>query len=640
MSLLTAVGLHVQVGHQVLFRELGCTIEPGQRIGLVGRNGTGKTTLLKVISGEREPDSGKVELRRGARVGLLRQDPEFMAGDTVQSAAARAFAPLIEAIASLEAVFDAMGDASQEQLESLFAKQERLEDHIEALGGRAWEHRVDEALAGVGLGDRMHQPVEGLSGGERGRLGLATLLLENPDVLLLDEPTNHLDIAGREWLENFLTETYRGAVLVVSHDRALLDRLVGTIVELDRGQLEVYPGNYSDFRLERVERRKTLIRTWEKQQDRIRHEQSFIDRYKAGQRARQAKGRASRLERMIEDEGLEKPLELDVVDLDLPNPPRSGDLVLRAEELCVERGGRELVTGLDLELRRGDRLGIVGANGTGKTSLIATLLEETPPASGVLHIGSRLKTAWFRQRHEALDPSLVLWRHLQDTLSEGRGREITEQEARNLAGAFLFSGTTQDKCVGDLSGGERSRLVLAGLLATAPNLLVLDEPTNHLDIPTAERLEQMLDPDAGWEGTMVLVSHDRALLDQVCTRLLILHPDGQHELFDGTWSAWRSRQATVASASQRKTAKKERDANTSRKVLGGPKNPHSHLSLDQLESKVMALEEQLAAADQALGEPEVWSDPEKLKSLQAERTSLEEELGPLSEEWERRASGS
>ncbi len=640
MSLLTAVGLHVQVGHQVLFRELGCTIEPGQRIGLVGRNGTGKTTLLKVISGEREPDSGKVELRRGARVGLLRQDPEFMAGDTVQSAAARAFAPLIEAIASLEAVFDAMGDASQEQLESLFAKQERLEDHIEALGGRAWEHRVDEALAGVGLGDRMHQPVEGLSGGERGRLGLATLLLENPDVLLLDEPTNHLDIAGREWLENFLTETYRGAVLVVSHDRALLDRLVGTIVELDRGQLEVYPGNYSDFRLERVERRKTLIRTWEKQQDRIRHEQLFIDRYKAGQRARQAKGRASRLERMIEDEGLEKPLELDVVDLDLPTPPRSGDLVLRAEELCVERGGRELVTGLDLELRRGDRLGIVGANGTGKTSLIATLLEETPPASGVLHIGSRLKTAWFRQRHEALDPSLVLWRHLQDTLSEGRGREITEQEARNLAGAFLFSGTTQDKCVGDLSGGERSRLVLAGLLATAPNLLVLDEPTNHLDIPTAERLEQMLDPDAGWEGTMVLVSHDRALLDQVCTRLLILHPDGQHELFDGTWSAWRSRQATVASASQRKTAKKERDANTSRKVLGGPKNPHSHLPLDQLESKVMALEEQLAAADQALGEPEVWSDPEKLKSLQAERTSLEEELGPLSEEWERRASGS
>ena len=249
MSLLTAVGLHVQVGHQVLFRDLGCTIEPGQRIGLVGRNGTGKTTFLKVISGEREPDSGKVELRRGARVGLLRQDPEFMAGDTVRTAAARAFGPLIEAIASLEAVFDAMGEASQDELESLFAKQGRLEDQIEALGGRAWEHRVDEALAGVGLGDRMHQPVEGLSGGERGRLGLATLLLENPDVLLLDEPTNHLDIAGREWLENFLSETFRGAVLVVSHDRALLDRLVGTIVELDRGQLGGVPRQL--FRLPR-----------------------------------------------------------------------------------------------------------------------------------------------------------------------------------------------------------------------------------------------------------------------------------------------------------------------------------------------------------------------------------------------------
>lgn len=638
MSLLTAVGLHVQVGHQVLFRDLGCTIEPGQRIGLVGRNGTGKTTFLKVISGEREPDSGKVELRRGARVGLLRQDPEFMAGDTVRTAAARAFGPLIEAIASLEAVFDAMGEASQDELESLFAKQGRLEDQIEALGGRAWEHRVDEALAGVGLGDRMQQPVEGLSGGERGRLGLATLLLENPDVLLLDEPTNHLDIAGREWLENFLSETFRGAVLVVSHDRALLDRLVGTIVELDRGQLEVYPGNYSDFRVERVERRKTLIRTWEKQQDRIRHEQSFIDRYKAGQRARQAKGRASRLERMIEDEGLEKPLELDVVDLDLPNPPRSGDLVLRTEQLCVQRGDRVLISGLDLELRRGDRLGIVGPNGTGKTSLIATLLEETPASAGRLQIGSRLKTAWFRQRHEALDPSLVLWRHLQDTLSEGRGRDITEQEARNLAGAFLFSGTTQDKCVGDLSGGERSRLVLAGLLATAPNMLVLDEPTNHLDIPTAERLEQMLDPDAGWEGTMVLVSHDRALLDQVCTRLLILHPDGQHELFDGAWSAWRSRQVVSGAEPENKAGKTERSPSASRKAPTGPKNPHSHLSLEQLESKVMDLEEQLATVDLALGEPEVWSDPEKLKSLQDERTSIENELGPLSQEWERRAS--
>jgi ATP-binding cassette subfamily F protein 3 len=237
-----------------------------------------------------------------------------------------------------------------------------------------------------------------------------------------------------------------------------------------------------------------------------------------------------------------------------------------------------------------------------------------------------------------LDPSLVLWRHLQDTLSEGRGRDITEQEARNLAGAFLFSGTTQDKCVGDLSGGERSRLVLAGLLATAPNMLVLDEPTNHLDIPTAERLEQMLDPDAGWEGTMVLVSHDRALLDQVCTRLLILHPDGQHELFDGAWSAWRSRQVISEAEPEKKAGKTERSAPASRKASTGPKSPHSHLSLEQLESKVMDLEEQLANVDLALGEPEVWSDSEKLKSLQDERTSIEEELGPLSQEWERRAS--
>ena len=400
MSLLTAVGLHVQVGHQVLFRDLGCTIEPGQRIGLVGRNGTGKTTFLKVISGEREPDSGKVELRLGTRVGLLRQDPEFMAGDTVRTAAARAFGPLIEAIASLEAVFDAMGEASQDELGPCLPNKVDLKiksKHWEDI----WEHRVDEAAQlGLALATECISPWRACPEVNEGDWGWPRCCWKILMFFCSTNPPTTWTSRVKEWLENFLSETFRSAVLVVSHDRALLDRLVGTIVELDRGQLEVYPGNYSDFRVERVERRKTLIRTWEKQQDRIRHEQSFIDRYKAGQRARQAKGRASRLERMIEDEGLEKPLELDVVDLDLPNPPRSGDLVLRTEQLCVQRGDRVLISGLDLELRRGDRLGIVGPNGTGKTSLIATLLEETPASAGRLQIGSRLKTAWFRQRHE------------------------------------------------------------------------------------------------------------------------------------------------------------------------------------------------------------------------------------------------
>ena len=237
MSLLTAVGLHVQVGHQVLFRDLGFTIEPGQRIGLVGRNGTGKTTLLKVISGEREPDSGKVEFRRGTRIGLLRQDPVFNAGDTVRTAAAKAFGPLIEAIAELESVFDAMGEAAEDQLESLFSKQGQLEDRIEAMGGRAWEHRVDEALAGVGLGGRMQQPIEGLSGGERGRLGLAKLLLENPDVLLLDEPTNHLDI--RHQLE--ILELIKGLPLTIVtslHDLNMAADICDEVLILKDGHLK------------------------------------------------------------------------------------------------------------------------------------------------------------------------------------------------------------------------------------------------------------------------------------------------------------------------------------------------------------------------------------------------------------------
>lgn len=648
MPLLTLANVTHCYGTNIVLDGVTMSIDPREKVGLVGRNGCGKTTLLRIILGDLPPDSGAIQLAKNARVAYLSQDPEIDPEETLRGAAEVAFENLHRLHAELNRLFDRMADATGPALDGLLRRQADLEARIEAAGGYAIDHRIDATLHGLGFSDgQFSQQASALSGGEKGRLGLARLLLEAPDLLLLDEPTNHLDIDGREWLESFLAEEYGGAVLVVSHDRWLLDRVVDRIIEIERGAIRQYPGNYAKFVELRRERALTESRVYEKQRDHIRAEETFIARYKAGQRARQARGRQAKLDRFKRDQLVEKPTELDVMKLKLPRAERSGDLVIVAEGLTKRYDGRAIFDQVDLRLERGARVGVIGPNGAGKTTLVRCLLGEVEPDQGSVRRGSRVSIGYYRQLHDHLDLSLSVWQYVQSVLlAERPDHSAPEQRARDLAGAFLFSGDEQDKTLGELSGGERSRAVLAGLVGSGHNLLVLDEPTNHLDIPSAERLEQALTRDGGYEGTLLLITHDRALLETTCDRLLILDNSSAVTIFFGTYSEWkrgcdqehRGRVPDAEAAPVKvESAKARRRAAAERRAAQPAVAPVAALNQTKLEQRIEEIESRISEIDRNMVDPEVYTDGEKCRALQRERAALVAELEPIEFEWSRRA---
>jgi ATP-binding cassette subfamily F protein 3 len=646
MSLLTLANVRHAYGSQVVLDGATVSIDPGEKVGLVGRNGSGKTTLMNVMLGALEPDRGTVQLQRSARVGYLSQDPDLEPDDTLRDAAERAFAQLHDLHVAIHDVYEQLASASGGEMQRLLRKQARLEAEIEAAGGYAIDHKIDAMLHGLGLNDAQFAlKVRDLSGGQKGRLGLARLLLESPDLLLLDEPTNHLDIAGRRWLEEFLADEYGGAVIVVSHDRWLLDRVVNRIIEVEAGAIREYPGNYHKYVELRRERQLTQSRVREKQLDRIRQEEQFIARYKSGQRAKQARGRQSRLDRFKREELVERPIEMDVMRLQLPKAPRSGEMVIDARGLSKRYEDLVLFDDFDLTVYRGDRIGIIGPNGVGKTTLVRCLLGELAPGTGTVRLGSRLSIGYYRQLQEHLDLSLTVWQYLQSVIVSLDGQaKASEQQARDLAGAFLFSGLEQDKALGDLSGGERSRAVLAGLVAGAHNVLVLDEPTNHLDIPSAERVEQALSVEGGYEGTLLLITHDRALLQATCGKLLVFDGEGGLRLFQGTYADWQCRQDRAAEESRRGKRQEEARPAKPPAPLPAPRrddrtveDPLARLRLADLEERIERLEQRIREIDEAMVDPAVYTDGERCRALRIERDSVVAELEPLEAEWARRA---
>ncbi len=661
MPILTATNISHHYGERAILSGVSLTIEPTDRIGIVGRNGAGKTTLMKALTGELKPDSGSVALQRGARAGYLTQDHSLDPDETLRQSAEGAFAALHAVHKELDAVFEQMATAQGAELDKLLKLQVQLETRMESLGGYAVEHRIEETLHGLGFTDAQFEiKVRNLSGGQKGRLALARLLLESPDVLLLDEPTNHLDIDGRLWLEQFLRDDYRGAVVMISHDRYLLDNVVTRIIEVERCRLIDYPGNYEQFRALRAERRMVMHRAYEAQQDKIRKEEAYIRRYKAGQRAKQAKGRETRLEREKRDHLLERPMELATLRLELPKADRAGDIVVSARGISkayTNKDGQEktLFRNLDLIINRGERWGIIGPNGAGKTTLVKCLLSQLAADAGSAKIGANVKIGYYHQTHEHVAADVPVWKYLQDViLKEAPQAAMSEQAARNLAGAFLFSGDEQERLMGFLSGGERSRAVLAGLLASAKNVLVLDEPTNHLDIPSAERLEEALaipdeESDLGFDGTLILISHDRALIDATCDHLLVLDGHGGARAFLGGYTEWheketarrREEQRAVAEKAARREAEEKKRAAASKPRENRPSAPSSNalarLKTEQLESRIEKLETRLKAIDAELLDPAVWRDHARSAALGAERTALREELEPLEFEWARRA---
>jgi len=607
---------------------------------------------MKVLCGLQKPDAGFVTLQKGSKVGYLKQDPTLDPEETLKMAAEEAFEELHRLHAELNGVYESMADPAAD-VDMLLRQQAELETKIEAAGGYVIEHKIEEVLHGLGFTDQQFElKVKNLSGGQKGRLALAKLLLESPDILLLDEPTNHLDIEGRIWLENFLKNDYRGAVVLVSHDRYLLDNVVTKIVEVEQARLIDYPGNYAKFRELRAERREVMLRAFETQQGKFKKEEEYIRRFKAGQRARQAMGREKKLDREKLENTLVRPMELDAFTIQLPKAERSGDIVASGRGLTKQYESEDgtvktLFEELDLSIERGERWGIIGPNGAGKTTLVRTLLGEITPDAGVARMGSNVKIGYYKQTHEGLPSDVSVYRYIQGViLKEAPRAAMSEQAARDLAGAFLFSGDEQEKELGVLSGGERSRAVLAGLLASAKNLLVLDEPTNHLDIQSAERLEEALSADGGYEGSLILISHDRALIDATCDHLIVLDGHGKSEAFLGSYTEWRRREDQRLKAAAKQTAgtkqrveqKPAKVAERTPEVKRAPADDKvAKIKTDQLEVKIEKIETRLREIDAAMGNPDFWRDTQKMNSLAAERQKLNAEKEPLEFEWSRRA---
>jgi ATP-binding cassette, subfamily F, member 3 len=508
-TVLTVNNLAKFFGPDEIFRDVSFQVADREHVALVGVNGAGKSTLLRIIAGVDAASEGEIAVARGARVAVLAQEPRFESQRTVRQEAQLAFDEALTALARMRELEHAMQSASGEALDQLFVEYERLSLHFEVAGGFDVEHRTDEVLMGLGFSsEQMDEPVRTLSGGQKTRIALAKALLADPDLLLLDEPTNHLDLGMLDWLEGFLG-SWRGAFLVVSHDRYFLDRVTSRTLDLSFGRLEDYPAPYGRYLLLRAERRARQLQEYEEQRELIERTEEFIRRYKAGQRSREAKGRQTRLDRL---ERLDRPQEHAALTLRVQPTVRSGRDVLTSSPLRVgysgSHGERFLVSTPELRVERGDRVAIIGQNGSGKSTLLRTIVGELRPLSGRVGFGTNAKVGYYAQGHEGLpaegSPLSILV----------GSQPMGEEAARTYLARFLFQGDEVHRPVSALSGGERSRLALARLLVEGANLLILDEPTNHLDIQSRETLEEML---TAYDGTVVFVSHDRFFIDRVAT---------------------------------------------------------------------------------------------------------------------------
>jgi ATPase subunit of ABC transporter with duplicated ATPase domains len=513
-------GISKQHGRQILFLDATCDVFRGEKVGLIGPNGAGKSTIFRMIVGEEEPDIGQVVVDRGKSVGYLSQDVGNMTGTTVVAATMDGAGPVSEVATRLRQLEAALADpASADRMDALVEEFGHVQSRFEELGGYALDARAREILAGLGFAPEIVDgDVGALSGGWKMRVALARILLMKPDAMLLDEPTNHLDIESILWLEQFLKD-YDGALIMTSHDREFMNRVVSKIIEIDGGEVRVFSGDYDFYEKQRALLEAQAASEFDRQQAMLAKEEAFIARFKA--RASHAAQVQSRVKKLEKIERVEPPKQRKRVRFAFPAAPRSGDDVAKLEAIDKAYGTKTIYSGLDLLVRRGERWCVMGVNGAGKSTLLKLVAGATAPDSGRALLGASVKLGYFAQHTmEVLDPSQSVWEAL-----IGKFPKASIGSLRTLAGAFGFSGDDVEKPCRILSGGEKARLVLAEMLYDPPNFLVLDEPTNHLDLGTKEVL---LDALSGYEGTMLFVSHDRHFLRAVSNRVLELTPEGIH----------------------------------------------------------------------------------------------------------------
>ncbi|MFL6817121.1 MAG: ABC-F family ATP-binding cassette domain-containing protein [Bradyrhizobium sp.] len=514
-----------QIGHQILFIEASATLQKGEKIGLVGPNGAGKTTLFRMITGQEQPDEGQVAVDRGITIGYFSQDVGEMSGRSAVSEVMDGAGPVSAVAAELKALETAMADPERAaEVDEIIARYGEVQARFEELDGYALEGRAREVLAGLSFSQEMMEgDVGALSGGWKMRVALARILLMRPEAMLLDEPSNHLDLESLIWLEQFL-RGYEGGLLMTSHDREFMNRIINKVVEIDGGALTTYSGNYEFYEQQRALNEKQQQAQFERQQAMLSKEIKFIERFKA--RASHAAQVQSRVKKLEKIERVEPPKRRQTVSFDFLPAPRSGEDVVSLKNVQKGYGLKRIYDGLDFMVRRRERWCVMGVNGAGKSTLLKLVAGSTSPDDGLVALGGSVKMGYFAQHAmDLLDGERTVFQSLEDSFPQaGQG------SLRALAGCFGFSGDDVEKKCRVLSGGEKARLVMAKMLYDPPNFLVLDEPTNHLDMATKEMLITAL---SQYEGTMLFVSHDRHFLAALSNRVLELTPDGIHQYGGG-----------------------------------------------------------------------------------------------------------
>lgn len=631
MERIRMIGLGKSFGVRQVFSNVSFEIKEGDRIALVGPNGAGKSTLLKCILGIEELDEGQVVMSPVASIGYLQQDVNL--GD---ASLAEEIETAWEDVHALENKLQELTTylETHEASESDLQRLDYLQNRLEWLGGYDYEQKTKRIVYGLGFTDEdLYKPANAFSGGQKTRINLAKALVRRPDFLFLDEPTNHLDMEMLEWLEGYLS-SYRGGILIVSHDRYFMDRIVTGVVELDHHKATTYRGNYSRYVAQREERLKADTIAYEKQQEYIKKTEEYIDKYRAGIKSKMARGRQSQLNRL---ERLEAPETSHSLDFKFPPAAMSADKVLVLDHVSIGyKTDDPIIDDVSVVVRRGESVALIGPNGAGKSTMVKAIVGELFPIEGHIDIGNRVQVGYFSQEHEELHNR---WQVVDEIINN---YNFTEEKARNVLGSFLFKGDDVFKLVGDLSGGERARLALLKLFLQGDNFLILDEPTNHLDVPTREIVERALQQ---FGGTCFIISHDRYFLDQVSTRTLVLENKGFTEYL-GNYSYYKEKlkeQQDIAALTEVVEEVAKEDVKSEAKTISPSpfdepkKKTNTYMvekQLAEVEEEIARLEATMKMYEVQLANPVVQQDLEEMENISKQLSDTESNLQKLYEKWE------
>jgi ABC transporter, ATP-binding protein len=631
MERIRMIGLGKSFGVRQVFSNVSFEIKEGDRIALVGPNGAGKSTLLKCILGIEELDEGQVVMSPVASIGYLQQDVNL--GD---ASLAEEIETAWEDVHALENKLQELTTylETHEASESDLQRLDYLQNRLEWLGGYDYEQKTKRIVYGLGFTDEdLYKPANAFSGGQKTRINLAKALVRSPDFLFLDEPTNHLDMEMLEWLEGYLS-SYRGGILIVSHDRYFMDRIVTGVVELDHHKATTYRGNYSRYVAQREERLKADTIAYEKQQEYIKKTEEYIDKYRAGIKSKMARGRQSQLNRL---ERLEAPETSHSLDFKFPSAAMSADKVLVLDHVSIGyKTDDPIIDDVSVVVRRGESVALIGPNGAGKSTMVKAIVGELFPTEGHIDIGNRVQVGYFSQEHEELHDR---WQVVDEIINN---YNFTEEKARNVLGSFLFKGDDVFKLVGDLSGGERARLALLKLFLQGDNFLILDEPTNHLDVPTREIVERALQQ---FGGTCFIISHDRYFLDQVSTRTLVLENKGLTEYL-GNYSYYKEKlkeQQDIAALTEVVEEVAKEDVKSEAKTISTSpsdepkKKTNTYMvekQLAEVEEEIARLEATMKMYEVQLANPVVQQDLAEMENISKQLSDTESNLQKLYEKWE------